>query len=189
LIHRWIHRRAVLAWLLLPWLAVLLAAFSLVAIDLTVGDRVAAQDWTQRLRREWLWQSLADLPLLMAGSYVCGTAAWALGILMGDRPARRAAVVLGLLCGTGGVMLGGLVGLSWYRPASLALGIVSLTIGGLYAALTHRPRLRVASRQTWAPAIPPAPAPAPVAPAKPPAARPIPTLIPHEPPTTQPVEY
>lgn len=188
MIHRWIHRRAVLAWLLLPWLALLLAATSLIVIDLTLGDRVLAQDWILRVRSEWLWQGLADLPLLMAGLYACGSIAWALGILMGGRSARRVSLVLGLLCGAGGVLLGGLVGLAWHRPASLVLGGVALVTGGLYAALTHRPRPRVQRRPTWTPPPPPPP-PAPVAPARPPAARPVPTLIRHEPPTTQPVEY
>ncbi|WP_338414997.1 hypothetical protein [uncultured Sphaerotilus sp.] len=189
MIHRWIHRRAVLAWLLLPWLALLLIALGLIAIDLTLGDSVATQDWAQRVYSEWLWQGFADLPLLMAGLYACGSVAWALGVLMGGRSARRASLVLGLLCGAGGLMLGGLVGLSWHRPASLVLGGVALLIGGLYAALTHRPRLRVQRRQTWTPVSPPAPAPAPIAPARPPVAPPVPTLMPHEPPTTQPVEY
>ncbi|MEX8495653.1 hypothetical protein [Sphaerotilus sp.] len=185
MIHRWIHRRAVLAWLLLPWLALLLTAIGLIAIDLTLGDRVTAQDWALRIHPEWLWQSMADLPLLMAGLYACGSVAWTLGLLMGGRSARRASLVLGLLCGGGGV----LVGLAWYQPASLVLGSVALVTGGLYAALTHRPQLRVQRRQTRVPAAPPAPPPEPVAPARPPTAPPVPTLIRHEPPTTQPVEY
>lgn len=189
MIHRWIHRRAVLAWLLLPWLALLLTAIGLVVVDLTLGDGVTAQDWALRLRSEWLQQGLADLPLLLAGLYAAGSVAWTMGVLMGGRSARRASLVLGLLCGVGGVLLGGLVGLAWYRPASLVLGGVALTVGGLYAALTHRPRLRVQRRQTWAPAPPPPTPPAPMAPARPPVAPPVPTLIRHEPPTTQPVEY
>lgn len=188
MIHRWIHRRALLAWLLLPWLAMLLAAVGIVAVDLTLGDGVAMQDWNLRPHTEWFWQVLGDLPLLLVGLYGCGTVAWALGVLMGGRSARRSSLVLGLLCGAAGLAAGSLVGLTWHRPTSLVLGTVAFFTGGLYTALTHRPRLRVQRRLPRTAPVPPPPLP-PVPPARPPVVEPVPTLMRHEPPTTQPVEY
>lgn len=188
MIHRWIHRRALLAWLLLPWLAALLAAAGSVAVDLTLGDGVAMQDWSQRPSAEWFWQALADLPLLLLVLYGSGTIAWALGVLMGGRSARRASLVLGLLCGAAALAAGTLVGLRWFWPTSLLLGTVAFVTGGFYAALTHRPRLQVQRRLPRSTPLSPQP-PAPAPPPRPPAAAPVPTLIRHEPPTTQPVEY
>lgn len=186
MIHRWIHRRALLAWLLLPWLALLLVMLGLVLIDLTLGDGVSRQDWALRQPREALWQAAMDLPLALAGLYGVGSVAWLLGVLMGSRSARRSALVLGVLCAAGGLMVGRLVGLSWHQPASLVLGGVALIVGGLYAALTHRPTPRVVRR--FSPAVPPPPTPPPPPP-PPPSPPPVPTLMRHEPPTTLPVEY
>lgn len=188
MIHRWIHRRALLAWLLLPWAGLLLVAVGLTAVDLALGDGVSRQDWRLRAHLDWPWQALADLPWLLAGLYAVGTVAWGLGVLMGGRSARRASVVLGLLCSAGGVMLGSLVGLDWHRPASLVLGVAALVTGGLYAALTHRPRPQVHRRPVRIPIAPPPPPPPPAPPPKP-VVPPVPTLFRHEPPTTQPVEY
>lgn len=185
MIHRWIHRRALLAWLLLPWLALLLAGGGLLLIDLTLGDGVARQDWVLRPPREALGQIVMDLPLLLAGLYGAGSVVWLMGVALGSRSARRSALVLGVLCAAGGLMLGRLVGLSWHQPASLVLGSVALTIGGLYAALTHRPTPRVLRRLS--PPVPPPPPPPP--PQPPPSPPPVPTLMRHEPPTTLPVEY
>ena len=188
MIHRWIHRRALLAWLLLPWLAMLLAVVGMVAIDLTLGDGVSMQDWYLRPHADWFWQALGELPLLLAGLYGCGTVAWTLGVLMGGRPARRSLLALGLLCGAAGLASGSLIGFSWYHPTSLLLGAVALFTGGLYAALTQRPRLRVQRRLPQSvPVLSPPPIHAP--PLRPPLPAPVPTLIRHEPPTTQPVEY
>lgn len=188
MIHRWIHRRAVLAWLLLPWLALLLAAVGALVADLTLGDGVALQDWHLRPHADWFWQTVGDLPLLLAGLYGASTVVWTLGVLMGGRSARRSSLVLGLLCGAAGLVAGSLVDLAWYRPTSLVLGALAFVTGGLYAALTHRPRPRVQRRLPRSVPVPPPPPP-PAPPARPPVAEPVPTLMRHEPPTTQPVEY
>jgi hypothetical protein len=188
LIHRWIHRRAALAWLLLPWLALLLAGLGLTVVDAVFGDGVLLQDWRVRARNEWLWPALLDLPLLLAGLYGLGSVVWGCGVLAGGRSARRTAVVLGLLCGAGGLALGGLVGLAWNRPASLVLGVVALGIGIGYAALTHRPRLRVQRRMVQVVSVPPPP-PAPPPPVRAPVDGPATTVMRHEAPTTQPADY
>lgn len=188
MIHRWIHRRAVLAWLLLPWLALGLAALGIAVIDLVLGDGVSAQDWRLRPGTEWLWQALGDAPPLLAGLYGGGTLAWGLGVLMGGRSARRASVVLGLLCAGAVLAMADWAGFHGLQPVSLWLGAVALVIGSLYAALTHRARpqiRRMPPRTVQAPPPPPVPVPPP----RPPAAPPVPTLMRHEPPTTQPVEY
>jgi hypothetical protein len=96
--------------------------------------------------------------------------------------------VLGLLCGAAGMAAGSLVGLGWLRPVSLLLGAVAFFTGGLYAALTHRPRLRVQRREPRF-VQPPTPPSSPAPPPRQPVAAPVPTLIRHEPPTTQPVDY
>lgn len=189
MIHRWIHRRAVLAWLLLPWLALGLAAAGIALIDLLLGDGVVAQDWRLRPRTEWLWPALGDAAPLLAGLYGGGTLAWALGILMGGRSARRASVVLGLLCAAAVLALADWAGFPWLQPVSLWLGAVALFTGSLYAALTHRPSPQVRRMLPRSAQPPPPPPPAPAPPVRPPVAPPIPTLMRHEPPTTQPVEY
>ena len=56
LISRWIHRRAVIGFLLLPWLTLVLALGGLAAVDLLLGDGVLAQQWAQEPRRELLRQ-------------------------------------------------------------------------------------------------------------------------------------
>ena len=187
MIHRWIHRRAVLAWLLLPWLAIGVAAVGLAVIDWTLGDGIIVHDWRLRPRNEWLLPGLTDLLVLMAGLYTAGTCVWGLGVLMGSRSARRASGVLGLLCLGGMLALADWAGFPWRQAAPLWLGVVAFCTGGLYAALTHRPTpkvLRPVQRAVQAPPPPPRPAPP-----RPTAPEPIPTLMRHEPPTTQPVEY
>lgn len=186
MIHRWIHRRALLAWLLLPWLALLLVAVGLLLIDMTLGDGVTAQDWRFRQRRDWLWQGMTDLPMLLGGLYGAGSLAWGLGVLLGGRSARRAVLVLSGLCGLGGLMLGRPVDLDWHHPASLVMGVVALISGGLYAALTHRPTPRVLRRRPQP--VEPRPAPPPPPPPPPPSPAPVPTLIRHEAPTTLPAD-
>lgn len=189
LIHRWIHRRALLAWLLLPWLALLLVAPGIILIDQVLGDGVTSQDWGLRQHRDWLWQGAIDLLLLLAGLYGAGSVVWVVGVLLGGRSARRAIVLLGLLCGWGGLMLGGLIGLDWSHPASLVMGIVALIVGGFYAALTHRPTPRVL-RRVARPVDPlPDPMPPPPPPLRVPSPPPVPTLMRHEAPTTLPADY
>ena len=190
MIHRWIHRRAVLAWLLLPWAALLLAFAGLAAVDVVLGDGVVLLDWRQRAQTERWRHVLTDLPLLMAGLHAIGTVPWGLGVLMGGRSARRASVVLGLLCALASLWCAWWFGLAWQQPASLVLALTAFVIGGLQAALTHRPLPALHRRRPprvvgEAPPVPPPPPPPPPKPA----ATPIPTLMRHEPPTTQPAEY
>ena len=189
MIHRWIHRRAVLAWLLLPWLALVLAVIGLAVIDLTLGDGVSAQDWRLRPRTEWMLPALTDVSLLLAGLYAAGSAVWVLGVLAGGRSARRASWLLGLLCAGAVLAVADWLGWHWLQPAALWLATVAWVTGGLYAALTHRPSPAVQRRVPRAAPPPSPPSPAPPPPPRPPAAGPIPTLMRHEPPTTQPVEY
>ncbi len=188
MIDRWIHRRAVLAWLLLPWLAWLLLGVGLAAVDWLLGDAVLLQDWRLRTRSDWLWPGLSDLGVLLAGLYAVGTVAWLSGVLVGGRAARRTCVLLGLLCGAGALALADWAGVAWHQPTALVLGAVALVTGGLYAALTHRPRPRVLRRR---PVPPLAQTVLPPPPPRPPAVRPAgpaTTVMRHDAPTTQPAD-
>ena len=76
LISRWIHRRAVIGFLLLPWLTLVLALGGLAAVDLLLGDGVLAQQWAQEPRRELLRQLGLDLLWIVGALYLLGALPW-----------------------------------------------------------------------------------------------------------------
>ena len=83
LISRWIHRRAVIGFLLLPWLTLVLALGGLAAVDLLLGDGVLAQQWAQEPRRELLRQLGLDLLWIVGALYLLGALLWLGGLLLG----------------------------------------------------------------------------------------------------------
>ncbi len=184
---RWIHRRAVLAFLVLPWLTLVAALGGLLLIDTLLGDAVLLQDWLQESRRDWLLAWLRDLPWLLGALYAVGTVPWLLGVLLGGRPPLRTALVTGLLCGgsTWALLTDGFAR-SW-QPGVWLVSATALLIGALYALLTHRIAPRV-GRQLPRRVVAPAPPPVPVAPPPRPAPPPPPLITRHDAPTTLPTE-
>ncbi|MFM2054544.1 MAG: hypothetical protein RL456_2581 [Pseudomonadota bacterium] len=188
LISRWIHARAVVALLLLPWLALALAAAGFVAADLWAGDAIARLDWARLPRRPVVEQALADLPWLIGGAYLAGLPPWLAGLMLGGRATSHAVSLLGALGGVLGVTVGLQAGLQIGQAGLWMLALVTGVVWGLYALLTLRPvpvPPRLAPRPRIEPVeLPPAPPPMPrvVAPA------PIPTLHRHDAPTTLPAE-
>ena len=124
LISRWIHRRAVIGFLLLPWLTLVLALGGLAAVDLLLGDGVLAQQWAQEPRRELLRQLGLDLLWIVGALYLLGALPWLGGLLLGALPAPS----------------------SGLQPQSLVLGGVCALAGLLYALSTRRARVRPARR-------------------------------------------
>lgn len=184
---RWIHRRAVLAFLVLPWLTLVVAVGGCLLIDALLGDAVILQDWVQEPRRDWLLAWLRDLPWLLGVLYLAGAVPWLLGVMLGGRPPLRTAVVVGALCG--GATLALLmqeVATPW-QPAVLLITGVATLVAALYALLTHRIAPRVA-RQLPRRAVMPMPPPAPVAPTPRPVPPPPPPVTRHDAPTTLPTE-
>jgi hypothetical protein len=184
---RWIHRRAVLAFLVLPWLTLVVTVGGLLLVDTMLGDAILLQDWLQEPRRDWLLGWLRDLPWLLGALYVAGAVPWLLGVLLGGRPPLRTALVTGLLCGgsTWVLLTGGVFG-AW-QPGVWLVSVVALVIGALYALLTHRMAPRVARQLPRRVVVPPPPAP--VAPPPPrPAPPPPPLITRHDAPTTLPTE-
>ena len=146
LISRWIHRRAVIGFLLLPWLTLVLALGGLAAVDLLLGDGVLAQQWAQEPRRELLRQLGLDLLWIVGALYLLGALPWLGGLLLGALPAPSSGLMLMLICGAAGLGLGLFAGLSVLQPQSLVLGGVCALAGLLYALSTRRARVRPARR-------------------------------------------
>lgn len=184
---RWIHRRAVLAFLVLPWLTLVAVVGGCLLIDALLGDAVILQDWIQEPRRDWLLAWLRDLPWLLGALYLAGAVPWLLGVLLGGRPPLRTAVVVGVLCGGGTLaLLMQEVATPWQPVVLLITGVATLA-GAFYALLTHRIVPRIA-RQLPRRAVVPMPPPVPVAPPPRPAPPPPPPVTRHDAPTTLPTE-
>ena len=193
MLSRWIHRRAVLAFLLLPWLTLLLALAGLALLDHLLGDQVISQQWALEPHRELLRQLGVDLLWLVGALYLLGTLPWLGGLLLGGGALVWAAVLLVVLCGTAGIGLGLFAGLKAMQPQSLLLGAVCALSGLLYALATHReppppPRGLPRSRFDLPDdGLPPAPPPTTRPSRVPP---PLPVLTDrHEAPTTIPAEH
>jgi hypothetical protein len=184
---RWIHRRAVLAFLVLPWLTLVIAVGGCVLLDGLLGDALILQDWVQAPRREFLAAWLRDLPWLLGAMYALGALPWLLGVLLGGRPPVRTALVVAALCGGAGYALLAQTSVSPWHPAVWLIVATLASSGALYALLTHRIAPRVGRRMPRRVVAPPPPAPAPPPPPPRPAPPP-PPMTRHDAPTTLPTE-
>jgi hypothetical protein len=190
LTFRWIHRRAVLGFLLLPWFTLALLLAGLAVIDLFWGDGLIARQWVQEPRRVLLRQIAGDVIQGAGLLHLGGLLPWLVGLLLGRAPRRVSGALLALAWSSIGLGLGLQAGLSLQQPQVPLLASVFALAGLLYALSTHRRPARPQPRRIARPAGPPPPAAPPRRPAPPRAAAPLPILTDrHEAPTTVPAEF
>lgn len=139
MIAKFVHRRALLAFAVLPMVALLLTGISMLSIDRWLGDGLSALDfgaepWTDTLRH-----AVFDWPPVLIGAYLLGAVPWIGGLVLGHHPPRVSASFLALGCAAGGLALSTRMNLPWTAPQAMMLAIDAAIAGVLYALLTHRP--------------------------------------------------